>query len=68
MFTKIMFRCLMLLTTLIVIAGCGTAPATKAPLAAEATKQPFQSTHTILPPTKQLMQASATASLLTPPW
>jgi hypothetical protein len=66
MFTKIMFRCLMLLATLIVIAGCGTTPATKAPVAVEATQQPSQPTPTMLPPTEQPMQASATASLPTP--
>lgn len=57
MYRKMMFRILVLLATHVVIAGCGTAPATatQAPVVAKATQQP----------TDQPIQASPTAGLPT---
>lgn len=66
MYTKMLFRCLVLLATLVVIAGCGTAPATQAPVMVQATQRPAEPTPTMVPPTEQPVEASPTASLPTP--
>ncbi len=58
----------MLLTVLVVIAGCSTAPATanQAPVVAAATQRPVEQTSTTVPPTDPPVQASPTAGLPTP--
>lgn len=68
MVRKMMFRSVILLTVLIVTAGCGSTPATavQAPVVAEATQRPAEPTPTTVPPTEQPVQASPTASLPTP--
>ncbi len=65
---KMMFRCFVFLTTLVIVAGCGTPPATatQAPVVAEATQRPAKPTSTTVPPTEQPIQVSSTASLPTP--
>ncbi len=61
------FRYLVLLTVLVVTAGCSTAPATanQAPVFAAATQQPAEPTSTAVPPTEQPVEASPTADLPT---
>jgi hypothetical protein len=68
MYTKMMVRALVSLATLVVIASCGTAPATavQAPVMVQATQRPADSTPTAVPPTEKPIEASPTASLPTP--
>ena len=63
---KMMFRSLVLLIALAILAGCGTAPATQAPVVIEATQPPSEPTSTTAPPTEPPVEASLTASLPTP--
>ncbi len=68
MYRKMMFRFLVLLATLIVTAGCGTAQATatQAPVITEVTQRPADPTTTTVPPTEKPVEASPTAGLPTP--
>ena len=68
MFRKLMIRSFALLASLLVIASCGTAPATatQGPVALEATQQRSEPTPTTVPPTAIPVDASSTASLPTP--
>jgi len=67
MFTKIMFRSLALLVTLVIVTGCGTAPAaTQAPVLVEPSQRPPEPTSTSVPPTEKPVEVSPTASLPTP--
>ncbi len=62
------FRYLVLLTVLVVTAGCSTAPATatQVPVALEATQRPADPAPTAVPLTERPAEASPTAGLPTP--